>query len=417
MTLTSNLCLQTRLPTGEVRTQILDAQSLAFGMGVAGKIKVQRENQGRFWVQNQMPEDPIKIQDLEVQAGEWPIGTLLLHGDAEYQIIRQRSDSSLARFSQFPWKTQSTQGLELLRQTESAARTQLPVYLQGETGTGKEILARVLHDRSAQAKGPFTPLNCGGLPESLVDSELFGHVRGAFTGASQNRAGALLKSHHGTLFLDEMGDLPLTIQAKLLRFLESGEIRPLGSDQLVFSKVRIVCATHHPLKRLVSEGRFREDLYYRIASITLQVPPLRERPQDIRLLAQNYCQEEGKTLTHAACLYLQSHSWPGNVRQLRHAILRASAQCPMDRNFIHKADFSFLAEKDTDLEGLRPSMEGINQINEMEKQLLIRALKITQGNRTAAAKVLGVARSTVFEMLKRHQLKMPAQRGFSSAYH
>src|SRR3954467_3600220 len=169
-----------------------------------------------------------------------------------------------------------------------AAATPLSIYLAGETGTGKEVLAHLLHAWSQRAPGPFGPVHGGALPLSLAESELFGHVKGAFTGAVQSRPGALMQAHGGTLFLDEIGDLPLDIQVKLLRFLENGEIRPVGADRASRADVRIVCATHHPLHKLVEEGKFRRDLYYRLASVTIEIPSLRARPDDIHMLATKF---------------------------------------------------------------------------------------------------------------------------------
>src|SRR6185437_13187356 len=183
-----------------------------------------------------------------------------------------------------------------------------------ETGTGKEVLAHLLHAWSARASGPFVPINCGALPLSLAESELFGHVKGAFTGAANQRPGALMQAHGGTLFLDEIGDLPLDIQVKLLRFLENGEIRPVGADRPSRADVRLICATHHPLQKLVEEGKFRRDLYYRLASVTLEIPSLRSRPEDVEMLARKFATELGKTISTQALLRLQVHSWPGNVR-------------------------------------------------------------------------------------------------------
>jgi DNA-binding NtrC family response regulator len=206
-----------------------------------------------------------------------------------------------------------------------AATTPLSIYLAGETGTGKDVLAHLVHAWSERASGPFVPLHCGALALSLVESELFGHVKGAFTGAIHQRPGALLQAHGGTLFLDEVADLPMDVQVKLLRFLENGEIRPVGSDHVSRSDVRLVCATHRPLAQLVDEGKFRRDLYYRLASVTIQIPTLRSRPDDIALLADRIAVDLKRRLSPMARARLKTHSWPGNVRELRHAVERACA--------------------------------------------------------------------------------------------
>ena len=177
---------------------------------------------------------------------------------------------------------------------------------------------------------------------SLAESELFGHVKGAFTGAVNHRPGALMQAHNGTLFLDEIGDLPLDIQVKLLRFLENGEIRPVGADRPSRADVRILCATHHPLQKLVEEGRFRRDLYYRLASITIEIPSLRSRPEDVEMLAQRFATELQRSISPKAMLRLQAHAWPGNVRELRHAIERASGMAGPFAPILNEEAFAFL---------------------------------------------------------------------------
>jgi transcriptional regulator with PAS, ATPase and Fis domain len=278
----------------------------------------------------------------------------------------------------------------------------MSIYIEGETGTGKEVLAHLIHAWSSRAAGPFVPLNCAALNLSIVESELFGHVKGAYTGAHHQRPGALMQAHNGTLFLDEVGDLPADIQVKLLRFLENGEIRPVGSDQLSRASVRIVCATHKSLKRLVESGRFRQDLYYRLASVTLSIPALRDRPEDVALLSRQFADEFGKILSPGALGRIRLHGWPGNVRQLRHALERACALSGDLTELITEEHLEFLTE-----DSMGDATEGISSLNiqEMERHLLLKALKTAKGNRTQAAKLLGVARSTLFEMIKRHRVR------------
>jgi two-component system NtrC family response regulator len=211
-----------------------------------------------------------------------------------------------------------------------------------------------------------------------------------------------MQAHNGTLFLDEVGDLPADIQVKLLRFLENGEIRPVGSDQLSRASVRIICATHKPLKQLVEQGLFRRDLYYRLASVTLAIPALRDRPEDITLLSRRFASELGKTLSPSARARLVAHSWPGNVRQLRHAIERASALSGEFMEVLGDENFEFLFEDEGSVQA--EALPSLN-LNEMERHLLLKALKVASGNRTEAARLLGVARSTLFEMLKRHRVR------------
>ncbi len=215
-----------------------------------------------------------------------------------------------------------------------------------------------------------------------------------------------MQAHGGTLFLDEVGDLPLDIQVKLLRFLENGEIKSVGSDRTSRADVRIISATHKPLLKLVEEGKFRRDLYYRLASVTVEIPPLRTRPQDIQMLAHRFAADLGRTISPRALLRLQAHSWPGNVRELRHAIERASGLSGPFANHLGEAEFEFLLtpeniEQTPELELGAP----ILTLEEMERALLLKALRLTGGNRANAAKILGIARSTIFEMLKRHKIE------------
>lgn len=369
-----------------------------------------------FWIRIPTDAPAALLGDIEVREAHVPANLPIRI--AETRITVERSSEEGLRLPEIPkgirpWLTASVSGRETLWLTKKAAATTLSVYLAGETGTGKEVLAQLVHSWSTRASGPFVPLHCGALPLSLAESELFGHVKGAFTGADHHRAGALMQAHGGTLFLDEIGDLPLDIQVKLLRFLENGEIRPVGADRPSRADARLLCATHHPLEKLVEEGRFRRDLYYRLASITIQIPPLRDRPEDIELLARRFATDLGKSLTPRAMLRLQAHAWPGNVRELRHAIERA---CGLDGPFstlLAEDSFGFLLGA----QGLsqKPELElgAALSLQEMERVMLLKALKLARGNRANAAKILGVARSTLFEMLKRHRICGPRSQELS----
>jgi transcriptional regulator with GAF, ATPase, and Fis domain len=224
---------------------------------------------------------------------------------------------------------------ELARQARQVAGSDLPVLVLGETGTGKELVAQAIHHWSPRADGPFVKLNCAALPEGLVESELFGHVKGAFSGAARDRAGRFLTANGGTLLLDEVGDLPLPAQAKLLRVLQEGTFEPVGADRSYKVDVRVVAATHVDLGRAVAEGRFREDLYYRLAVFPLRLLPLRERAEDIVPIALDLLEEQARgrgtgpwSLSPAAMDALRRAPWPGNVRELRNALERATILQP-----------------------------------------------------------------------------------------
>lgn len=364
-----------------------------------------------YWIKILGSHDSVmRLGDLAIHEAHFPLGVPLRLGETLMTLERESQSQSMPEQPQQlrPWLTCSESGRQLLWNAKKSAATPLSLYIAGETGTGKEVLAHLLHAWSPRAAGPFVPLHCAALPLSLAESELFGHVKGAFTGATHQRPGALMQAHGGTLFLDEIGDLPMDIQVKLLRFLENGEIRPVGADKVSRVDVRLVCATHHPLKKLVTEGKFRRDLYYRLASVTLEIPSLRSRPEDIELLARKLCIELGKFISPRAILRLQAHSWPGNVRELRHTIENACGMAGPFEKILGEDAFSFLLNAQTLSE--TPELElgsAMLSLEEMERHMVIKALRLAHGNRANAAKILGIARSTLFEMLKRHKIPGP----------
>jgi transcriptional regulator with GAF, ATPase, and Fis domain len=285
------------------------------------------------------------------------------------------------------------------------------VLITGETGTGKELAATALHLAGPRRQAPFVALNCSAIPEHLLESELFGHVRGAFTGAVQSRAGRFEQAHRGTLFLDEIGDLPLDLQAKLLRVLQEREFQRLGSSETLRVDVRVVAATNCDLTRRIEEGRFREDLFYRLNVVPIQMPTLRERPQDIPLLAGHFvdkiCRLEGlppKRLTAEALTRLALHTWPGNVRELENAIEMAVVLSG-DRTFLGPEDFPepqrrSIGPAGAGLPGRLVSVPdgGLDfeeTLASIERSILSQALEKTGGNKKAAARMLGLKRTTL----------------------
>jgi DNA-binding NtrC family response regulator len=238
--------------------------------------------------------------------------------------------------------------LELGRRIELVAARKTPVLVQGPTGTGKELVARALHRLSDRAAKPFVALNCAAIPESLLEAELFGHARGAFTGAVQRRTGRIESAQGGTLFLDEIGEMPLSLQSKLLRFLENGELQRVGENEPVFVDVRIVAATHQPLARRAREGSFRSDLFYRLAVFLIATPSLAERSSDLPVLVEYFLQKTSgpnarKRICREALSMLQAHTWPGNIRELQHVIERACILSE-DRAAITSSDIEFSEE-------------------------------------------------------------------------
>jgi two-component system response regulator HydG len=293
---------------------------------------------------------------------------------------------------------------EVLRRV---APTNISVLIEGQSGTGKELLARAIHNNSHRWDKPFRPLNCAGLSETLLESELFGHVKGAFTGAASDRKGLFEIADKGTLFLDEIGDMPPNMQAKLLRVIEDGIVIPVGSNKPIVVDVRIISATNHDLAKLIEEKKFREDLYFRIKGVNVSLPSLRERAEDIPEFVQYFLKEAIEEtgskvtgITEPAMTILTNYEWPGNIRQLRNAI----------RTMVVMSDREKLDVQDIPLEiyrvrqlaaGLRP--EGAS-LNEMEKQAIAETLARTKGNRQIAAKILGIGERTLYRKIKEYNL-------------
>jgi DNA-binding NtrC family response regulator len=288
-----------------------------------------------------------------------------------------------------------------LNKMSGIAESEFPVLLTGPSGTGKEILAQTIHRLSQRKNGPFVSVNCSALSESLVESELFGHLRGSFTGATGDRKGAFEAARTGTLFLDEIGDLPLSLQPKLLRALENSQIRPVGSDRSVDTNVRIVAATHHDLKKLVFEEKFRADLYFRLHVIQLQAPALRDRMEDFDDLLYSFARTMRVRFSHGAIQKLKTHSWPGNIRELKNAVARAKAYWGSDE--IKDTDVDQLVDQINDPSGAGPG-EGFKPsrsvIKEIEFEMIRNRLIANRGNQRKTAADLGMPKSTLHDRIK-----------------
>ena len=298
--------------------------------------------------------------------------------------------------------TQSGVMLKVCRDVERLAPTGVTVLLAGESGTGKEALAQALHELGTRSKGPFVAINCGAIPENLLESELFGHERGAFTGAVARSIGKIESAQKGTLFLDEIGDLPLPLQVKLLRFLQEQVIERVGGRTTIPVDVRVVSATNMSLDALVAEGRFRSDLFYRLNPVTVRIPPLRERPGDALLLARFFLnrfnaefRRDIRGFGDDAVAAIESHAWPGNVRELENRMKRAVIMA--DAKLIEAADLELAAQQSASLD-LREARLRI------ERDLLTRALARSDGKLAVAARLLGVSRPTLYDLLLTHGL-------------
>ena len=285
-----------------------------------------------------------------------------------------------------------------------AAPTNSTVLVLGETGTGKELAARAIHDQSLRCEMPFVPINCGALPETLIESELFGHRKGAFTGADEHRLGLLEVASGGTVFLDEIGELPKPLQAKLLRFLESGELRRVGDNQAITCDTRVVCATNRRLDEMVAAGQFREDLWFRINTFEIPLPPLRERTEDIPQLARHFLIRKGRFVgsedpifTPEALEMLQTYHWPGNVRELANLIEHALILC--DRLPIGVEHLPDRLSARRTAVPVAHQRTGPCTLRELEMQAIQEALDRNQGNKPKAAEQLGISLKTLYNKL------------------
>ncbi len=294
--------------------------------------------------------------------------------------------------------------LKLKQVAKQVARSDVAVFIRGESGTGKELFARYIHKNSRRAKGPFVAINCAAIPENLLESELFGFERGAFTGATRQKPGKFELADGGTLLLDEITEIPVHLQAKLLRVLQEGEVDRIGGKKPVRVNVRIIATSNANVEKLVQEGKFRKDLFFRLNVIPIKIPPLRERKDDIVHIAthllKKYCrihQIDEKILSQEAIRKLQNHNWPGNVRELENVIQRAlvlSAEKEIPASAIY---FDSIEDTASDME-LMP-------IREMEKRLIFKALEASNGNKTRAAEILGITVRTLRNKLKEYQAK------------
>ncbi len=313
---------------------------------------------------------------------------------------RPGREDSLFEFDRDGLIGRSPPMLALFESIRRFARHDVPVLIRGETGTGKELVARALHTRSRRSRGAFVAVNCGGIHESTAASRLFGHSRGAFTGAVTSNTGAFREAAGGTLFLDELGELPLGLQAALLRAIETREVVPLGSSRPIPVDFRLLAATHRDLDSMVRSGHFRADLLFRLNVATLPVPPLRERGEDIELLAQHFLQTLSvgtpSPLDLFAIRALRAHPWPGNVRELRNATLRALLTADGGRVLTEHFALNPPAGP-----GTTNDLKVRYSAHESDRRQLVRALADCGGNRKEAARTLGIARSTLYERIRR----------------
>ena len=302
--------------------------------------------------------------------------------------------------------TASPEMVKVARTIERIAPADISVLLLGASGTGKELLARGLHNASGRRDKPFVAINCGAIPENLLESELFGHEKGAFTGAVKTTEGKIELAHGGTLFLDEVGDIPLALQVKLLRFLQERNIERIGGRKAIPVDVRVVCATHRNLSKMISEHAFRDDLFYRLAEVTVNIPPLAARTGDAILLAKHFVSKFAremnptiKGMTTGALAAIDAWNWPGNVRELENRIKRAVI---MAEGAFVKADDLDLGEGNAD--DLQLNLKAAREA--ADRKAITRAVARTEGNISNAAKLLGISRPTLYDLMKQYDLQL-----------
>jgi DNA-binding NtrC family response regulator len=389
-------------PAGGSARVLRVGERLVLGSGREADLRVEDETVSHRHCALRVEADRIEIQDLSskngVYTGALRVDRASIFGTGSFVIgrtgvvVRHGIDEAVPPSDSLPGTVAGSLGMRrVIAEIRRHARTRAPVLLQGESGTGKDVLARALHDLGRRS-GPYVPLNVGALPESLADAELFGHRRGAFTGAIQSRTGAFEQAHTGTLFLDEIADLPLPIQVKLLRVVEDGSVRPLGSSSVLRVDVRIVSASWALLEEQVHAGRFRADLYHRLSTVVIQIPSLRHRKSDIaelsRVLLRRIRDEVGKkTLTSSALSRLIEHEWPGNVRELSSVLYRAAMASPTTE-----------IQAEHVLLGSTKPMPRLSTLGPSDARSL---LQEHHGNVSAAARAAGVARSTFRSWLSR----------------
>jgi len=318
--------------------------------------------------------------------------------------VRRLKDMVIEKFGNENIVAKSEKMKEVLEQVTLAAETDSIVFISGESGTGKELIAKHLHVASSRREGPFVPVNCAAIPDTLIESELFGYERGAFTGASRKRRGLFTQANGGTVFLDEISEMSSQMQAKLLRVIEEGMFQPLGGEKTVKADCRMIAASNKNLEEEVKSGRFRDDLFYRINVIRIALPPLRERKEDIPVLAKHFlgkCSAEMKKeiigFSPPALQKLMWHSWPGNVRELRNTIERAVA---MTRQNVITEEL-ILHAQDNGEEGFKSLKEARM---DFERSYLVKLVELTEGNVSQAAKLAGKYRADLYELLRKHHI-------------
>jgi DNA-binding NtrC family response regulator len=369
---------------------------------------LERED-GRLLVRDRKSRNGTLVNGTPVRVGELRVGARLTIGETTLLVVGEVAAGRRSAVELLVSEDRAFRAaLEIAMR---AARSEAPIVILGESGTGKELVARLVHESSPRAAGPFVAVNCGAIARELVESELFGHERGAFTGAGERRPGYFEQAQSGTLFLDEIAELPLEQQPRLLRALETLRVRRLGGVEEILLDVRVVAATHRDLRAAVAERQFRADLYHRLAGVELVLPPLRERRADIPLLARRFLDDlraelGERELGADALAALVAHDWPGNVRELRHAVQRAARFC--DGSVLRPEDLLAHLARDRGLALVPADGDAAVPFEHAMRLLMVRAVERNPTLR-GAAKDLGIAKSTLHDRLRRYGVKRPGQ--------
>lgn len=387
------------LPLGEFVTLGKDplCQIILTGEGVADRHARIEKKDTTYLIRDLRSGFGTFVNDVCIMEAYLQEGDILRVGDQEFSFQTQ-PDSQTA----FPVKSRNDIWNAELQALANVAKTEFPVLILGPSGTGKDVIAQALHETSLRHRGPFVSVNCSALSETLIESELFGHIKGSFTGAINDRKGAFEAARGGTLFLDEIGDLSYGLQAKLLRALENNEIRPVGADRNVRTDIRIIAATHQNLAEKIREGHFRSDLYFRLNVVTVSPPALSMRMEDFEGLLYGFAKQMRVRFSFNAIARLKKHPWPGNIRELKNLVSRASALYPqmqITEEHVEKLLDRSLLERPEE----RPQND-IPVIKEIEKQMIIKRLQANRGNQRRTAQDLGMPKSTLHDRLKYYNI-------------
>ena len=396
------------------REQIEISEFLTMGRDLANHVILEDTFASLRHARIERKSNGFLIRDLRSRNGTYVNGARVLEamlgdgdrirvGETEFDFASRRVDESS---NALPTSKNPAWAAQLAR-LGGIAQSPFPVLLTGPSGTGKDVLAQAIHQSSTRRAGPFVSVNCSALTDSLVESELFGHLRGSFTGATGDRKGAFEAARGGTLFLDEIGDLPLSLQPKLLRALENNQIRPVGSDRAIETDVRILAATHQDLKRAVSEERFRSDLWFRLHVIQLQIPALKDRPEDFEDLFYFFARQMRVRFSFGAIQKLKGHTFPGNIRELRNIVARAKAYCP-DREIVEDDVNQLLDVMPVPLkvEVLPADQPPRSIIKEIEQEMIKTRLVANKGNQRKTAADLGLPKSTLHDRIRTYGIDL-----------